>query len=136
MLESFISLFTRLVVAVEAIAANGGGGFVAAKAEAAKADKPKKEKAEKAADPKPEEKPAPKKDPFADDDETPAVPAVTKDQVRAALTELANATDNAKALEFLAANTSNKAGKMGDIKAEDYSTLHAATVKAIAATKK
>jgi hypothetical protein len=136
-MKELFELFTRLVTAVEKIAANGGGGFVAEKTEA-KAEKPKKEKAEKpAADPKPEAKAEIKKDPFADDDEPAAAPVVvTKEQVRAALTAYANATSNDVALALVAANTSNKAATMGQIKPEDYATLFAVVTKATAETKK
>lgn len=138
-MKELFDLFTRLVTAVEKIAANGGGGFVAEKGDTAKAEKPKKEKAEKsAAEQKPEDKkPEIKKDPFADDDEPATAPVVvTKEQVRAALTAYANATSNDVALALVAASTSNKAATMGQIKPEDYATLLAVVTKATAETKK
>jgi|SRR6185369_11944300 len=130
-MKELFDLLVRLVTAVEKIAANGGGGFVADKAE--KTEKPKKEKPEKAAvDPKPE--PEKKANPFGDDDETP--PARTKEEVRKMLTDYANATDNDTALKALADVTSNKAGRVPDIKAEEYSKVYDAISKLLAATKK
>jgi outer membrane biosynthesis protein TonB len=134
-MKELFDLLVRLVTAVEKIAANGGGGFVAEKAET---EKPKKTKpaTDKPADPKPEEKPAPKKNPFADEEDAPSEPAVTKEQVRKVLSDYAQATNNDIALTALGKNTSNAASKMGDIKPEDYSRVFKAISALLAETKK
>lgn len=142
MLEKFVELLTRLVVAVEKIAANGGGGFVA-DAPKEKKEKAKKEPATSATGaagstttPTSESAPAPKKNPF-EDDETPAPkPTVTKAQVRAVLTDYANATSNEKGLEALAKYTSNAAAKMGDLLEADYGKVFEEVSKLLEATKK
>lgn len=132
MLEKLLEVLIRIAVALEKVAANGGGGFVAEKNET-KAEKPKKEKAEKAAaetKPEPEKKP----DPFGDDD-APA-PKRTKEEVRKVLTEYANATSNDVALGELAKVTSNKAQRVPDIKVEEYTAVFDAFSKLLEATKK
>ena len=130
-MKELFDLFTRLVLAVEKLAA--GGGTTAAE-EPKKAEKPKKEKP---AEPKPEEKPAPKKDPFGDDDDNaPPAVVVTKEQVRKALSDYANATNNETALGELAKCTTNKAGRVPDIKPEEYAEVFKKITALLEATKK
>jgi hypothetical protein len=136
MLEKLIELLTRLVVAAETIAKAPVLGLPAGSTETASRKRKNTESNDVA---KPEEKKeeaaAPKKNPFAEDDETPAVKR-TKEEVRKALTDYANATDNDTALKALAKHTSNGAQKIGDIKPDDYNVVFDEISKLIAATKK
>ena len=132
MFEKLLEVLLRIAAALEKLAAGG-----TAVSDSAKPEKPKKEKGEKAADPKPETKETekPKSNPFGDDDDAPA-PQRTKEEVRKLLTEYANATNNDTALEALAKATSNKAGRVPDIKPEEYGKVYDAIAPLLAATKK
>jgi len=140
MLEKFFELFTRLVVAVEKIAAAPVTGYAPPAEKASRKGKETAATATGAASSTPsqtsETAPAPKKNPFADDDEPAPKPTVTKAQVRQVLTDYANATSNEKGLEAMAQFTSNKAQKMGDLLEADYAKVFEEVSKLLAATKK
>lgn len=94
LLAKFIATQERIASALEKIAANGGGGFVAAPAETT-ADKPADKPATKAADKpaeKPVEKPAEPEEPASE---------YTLEQVRAALKEYRAIEGAAAMLEVL-----------------------------------
>lgn len=138
MLEKFLELFTRLVIAQEKIA--GNAPLPPATEKPARKGKETAATAAGAAGstPTPTSEPAaaPKKNPFDDEDAPAPKPAVTKAQVRQTLTDYANATSNEKGLEALAQFTSNKAAKMGDLLEADYAKVHEEVGKLLAATKK
>lgn len=127
MFEKLLEVLARIAAALEKLAA--GGTAPEGKPEKPKKEKPAKEET-KAAEPETK-----KADPFADD-ETPAAPKRTKEEVRKVLTDYANATSNEKALEELAKVTSNKAQRVPDIKPEEYDKVYAAFEPLLAATKK